>query len=248
MMETCFKRRPNRGRTIIFLLMICDAFAALVLSGLSHLDYFYVRGKFQWSLEAYSVYRATGTVVLVIGIFFGVVLMQKVLKISDIHLVLLSYLSAVADYAIKAFAVMSWHMYLGSDPGVGIPLMITVIGKPESAQGQREEVKRAGFSIDQIDIVKDIAYRRVGENFFFDKCHEWLLPSTGTSGIQLAVCCDHRRVSWRHLLNLCLCLRHYVCDVLKTPNTLKPRGWSTHRDSPMAPACESQMTWGERIT
>ncbi|GBP07952.1 Solute carrier family 46 member 3 [Eumeta japonica] len=133
MVETCLKRRPNRTRSIIFLLIICSAISILVINGLSNLEYLYTRQKLQWSLESYSIYGAVNTLVQVVGLLVGVTFMQKVLKISDIHLVLLSYLSIIGEYLIRAFAVKSWHMYLGTSvslfKGLASPLIRSIISK-----------------------------------------------------------------------------------------------------------------------
>ncbi|GBP07917.1 hypothetical protein EVAR_78072_1 [Eumeta japonica] len=130
LMKTCVKERPNRDRTILFLLIICYTFS---IPFTSSLDYMYTRNKLQWSLETYSVFSVVNTLMVITGSLVGVTILQKVLKINDMWLILLAYLSSMFDYFIKAFAILTWQMYVGAlismFSGLASPLLKSTLSK-----------------------------------------------------------------------------------------------------------------------
>ncbi|GBP07925.1 hypothetical protein EVAR_78079_1 [Eumeta japonica] len=130
LVRTCVKKRPNKRRRILFLLTIC---CALSVTFTASLDYLYTRNKLQWSLDIYAIYAVVNTLTAVIGLILGVTVLQKLLKVNDIWLTMLSYVSSVADNVIRAFAVVSWHMYLATSVslfrGLAQPILRSILSK-----------------------------------------------------------------------------------------------------------------------
>ncbi|XP_050352436.1 proton-coupled folate transporter-like [Nymphalis io] len=118
MVQECLKERPNRQRAQIFLLCLVRVLMVLAVFGTVGLEYLYTRQKLHWSLREYTKYSAVSTAMLFIGGFFGVIVVQKVLRLGDIIFAILISITAIADNLIKLFATKSWHMYLSS--GVSI--------------------------------------------------------------------------------------------------------------------------------
>ncbi|XP_064073712.1 probable peptidoglycan muropeptide transporter SLC46 [Vanessa tameamea] len=118
MVQECLKERPNRQRAQIFLLCLVRVLTVLAVFGTVGLEYLYTRQKLHWSLQEYTKYSAVSTAMLFLGGFFGVVVVQKVLRLGDIVFAIFILISATADNLIKLFAIKSWHMYLSS--GVSI--------------------------------------------------------------------------------------------------------------------------------
>ncbi|GBP07923.1 hypothetical protein EVAR_78077_1 [Eumeta japonica] len=131
LVRTCVKKRPNKRRKILFLLTLSCALSVSFTN--NNLDYLYTRNKLQWSLDIYSIYAVGYTITAVIGLILGVTVLQKMLKVNDIWLTMLSYVSSVAENVIKAFAVVSWHMYLSSSVslfrGLAQPILRSILSK-----------------------------------------------------------------------------------------------------------------------
>ncbi|XP_068620712.1 probable peptidoglycan muropeptide transporter SLC46 [Battus philenor] len=133
MLRECFKERPNHGRKLIFLLTAVRSISVFLLYGVGDLEYLYSREKLHWALEEYNTYSAVSTAIVFMGGFFGVLFMQKVLRMSDLFLAATAFLSAGAEYMIKAFAVTTWHMYLSVSTslfkGISGPLIRSFVTK-----------------------------------------------------------------------------------------------------------------------
>ncbi|KAJ2948403.1 hypothetical protein O0L34_g7641 [Tuta absoluta] len=133
MFRECFKRRPNKGRAQILLLTFANCLSVFIMYGMFSLDYLYTRKKLQWSMKEYTIFSAAGTTISFIGCFVGVGLIQKLLPVSDLAFTLVAFLSAVAEYFVRAFATTGWHMYLGASiaafKGLSSPLIRSFLSK-----------------------------------------------------------------------------------------------------------------------
>lgn len=109
----CFKKRPNKGRAQILLLAFANSSSVFIMYGLSGLEYLYTRQKVNWILKDYTVYSSVNTTISFFGSFIGFIILQKHFKIGDLVLVTIAFLSAIFEYAIKAVAINTWHMYFG---------------------------------------------------------------------------------------------------------------------------------------
>lgn len=100
-------------RAQLLLLTIANSLSIFVLYGLFSLSYMYTREKLHWALKDYTQYSAVTTTISFAGSFFGVAVLQKWLRIGDLAFAMIAFLSVTAEYLIKAFATVTWQMYLG---------------------------------------------------------------------------------------------------------------------------------------
>lgn len=112
--QTCFERRPNFERAIIWCVMICMGLGVFVMEGNFNVFYLFVREKFNWTVQEYTTYNAVGIVCGVIGGILGIVVLRKVLKFSVTSLALLGVGSAIIDSLILSLAIYPWHLYFGT--------------------------------------------------------------------------------------------------------------------------------------
>ncbi|CAK1552498.1 unnamed protein product [Leptosia nina] len=138
MISECFKERPNYTRAQILLLTVANSLSIFILYGTMSLGYLYTRQKLHWAIQQYTVYSAASTTISFFGSFIGVVLIQRLFKVTDLAFSIVAFLSSAAEYLIKAFAVTSWHMYLAA--GISLfrdlsaPLIRSMITKILPAQ------------------------------------------------------------------------------------------------------------------
>ncbi|XP_059060801.1 proton-coupled folate transporter-like isoform X1 [Achroia grisella] len=114
MITECFKKRPNNLRAQLLLLTFANCLSVFVLYGLTGVEYMYTREKLHWGMKDFTIFSAVSVLTSFIGSLIGVTVIQKLLGINDLVLSIISFLSAAAEYAIKAFAVLTWHMYLSA--------------------------------------------------------------------------------------------------------------------------------------
>ncbi|XP_013137271.1 PREDICTED: proton-coupled folate transporter-like [Papilio polytes] len=112
MVHECFKERPNHGRVQILLLIFVRCISVFLLFGTLGLEYLYSRTKLNWALDDYNTFSAVSTAILFVGSFFGIMVVQKLLRISDLTFAIMSMCMSGTEFFLKAFAVTSWQMYL----------------------------------------------------------------------------------------------------------------------------------------
>ncbi|CAK1584421.1 unnamed protein product [Parnassius mnemosyne] len=114
MVHKCFKKRPNHGRAQILLLTCANSLSVFIMYGLMNLEYDYTRAKLNWVIRQYTMYAAVNTTISFLGSFIGVLLLQRIFRISDLSFSVVAFLSSTTEYVIKTFAVTTWYMYLGA--------------------------------------------------------------------------------------------------------------------------------------
>ncbi|XP_068620175.1 probable peptidoglycan muropeptide transporter SLC46 [Battus philenor] len=133
MIEKCFKKRPNNGRAQILLLTFANSFSIFIMMGLMNLEYDYTRTKLHWAIKQYTTFSAVNTTISFVGSLIGVVLVQKLLRITDLTFSIIAFLSSTTEYIIKTFAVTTWFMYLGAGVslfrGLSSPLIRSMLTK-----------------------------------------------------------------------------------------------------------------------
>lgn len=114
MFRESLKRRPNRQRAQIYLICLTSVNYILGTLGPVGVEYFYTRQRLHWSLQEYTTYSSVSTAMTLVGGFFGVMVVQKILRAGDIVFAIAVICSAAASCIIKLFAYDTWHMYYGS--------------------------------------------------------------------------------------------------------------------------------------
>lgn len=117
MMRACFEQKPNFGRALLLLPVVAQGLSIFTIYGSQGLVYLYTRAKIQWTMKDYSTFSSISSVMWLAGSFFGVAVVQRVLRISDLNFIALAFISCIVEYTIKAFATKTWHMYLGKSFG-----------------------------------------------------------------------------------------------------------------------------------
>lgn len=130
---TCFKRRPNFDRIIIWLVIAAlgaSIFAlgkvdklfetvnrmiiAVIISEGSGTVYFlFLRERFGWTVKEYSFYDATAIVFMIIGNLVAIYGVKKLFNLSESVLAAIGFCSYAIASAIHAIAYEPWHLYLG---------------------------------------------------------------------------------------------------------------------------------------
>ncbi|KAJ8717954.1 hypothetical protein PYW07_005884 [Mythimna separata] len=117
MFRECFKRRPNNGRAQLLLLTLANSLSIFILYGIFNLEYLFTRQQLHWAMKEYTQFSAISTMIAFLGSFIGIALLQKLLRLSDLVVANLGFITNIADYMIRTFATKSWHMYLGASVG-----------------------------------------------------------------------------------------------------------------------------------
>lgn len=118
MFKTCFEKRPNYDRAIIWLTISSLGIAIFVMEGNSTVFYLFVREKFEWTVKDYTIYDSISIIIQIFGNIIGSYLLQKLLGFSITSLALIAYGSSVIDSVIKLTAVYPWHLYLSISAGI----------------------------------------------------------------------------------------------------------------------------------
>ena len=124
--STLFKRRQFKERRMVWFLIAIITLAVFTMHGNGTVNYLFVREKFGWALREWTIFDSTNTAITVGGLFFGLVVLKKLFKISDMSLAILALTSAIIDSTFKAFATQSYQMYLSSGFGV-FRLLVTPV-------------------------------------------------------------------------------------------------------------------------
>lgn len=124
--STLFMERPNKGRRTLWFLIVTNILAVFTMHGNGTVNYLFVREKFGWALRQWTIFDSTNNLITVFGLFFGLVVLKKFFKISDMKLAILAVLSAVIDSTFKALAAESYQLYVSSGFGL-LRLLVTPV-------------------------------------------------------------------------------------------------------------------------
>lgn len=99
--------------------------------------YLFVRDKFQWNVKEFTTFEGFSILVPILGNVFGILLLRKVSKhliyviiiliiqlylkicrLKLINLAILGLISNASNYLLRAFAAVSWELYLAILLGV----------------------------------------------------------------------------------------------------------------------------------
>ncbi|XP_039444141.1 tetracycline resistance protein, class D-like [Culex pipiens pallens] len=111
MSRTLVKVRPNNGRTIMWLLIAVGGMVEFAIAG-RVLFFLYTRRQFEWDVAMYSLWLSSELAIIMFGNFFGIFLMRKLFKMSDLGLLTLSTINHLGDYLIKGSARQGWQLFL----------------------------------------------------------------------------------------------------------------------------------------
>lgn len=75
--------------------------------------FLYLRSRFLWSLERYTIYSAAVGAYSILGTIFVVYVLHKVLEIPETVLILVGFLSVLDSSLMIGLATNSMHIYGG---------------------------------------------------------------------------------------------------------------------------------------
>lgn len=112
--HTCFKRRPNFDRVIIWLVIGALGASIFAMEGTGTVYFLFLREQFDWTVKEYSFYDATAILLMIIGNLVGMYGMKKMFGLSESMLAAIGFCSYAIDSGIRAVAYEPWHLYLAT--------------------------------------------------------------------------------------------------------------------------------------
>lgn len=122
--HTCFKRRPNFDRVIIWLVITALGASIFAMEGTGTVYFLFLRERFNWTVKEYSFYDATVIVFMIIGNLVGMYGVKKLFNVSESMLAAIGFCCYAIDNAIRAIAYKPWHLYLA----LGVSMMKGIAG------------------------------------------------------------------------------------------------------------------------
>lgn len=111
--STCFKRRPNCGRTVILLIVSSLVIMILIMEGELTTLYLYLRERFGWHLVDYTTYSSFAVLSAAIWTMV-VVWLISLLKLPEMPVSFVSACFRTLAAVVCALAPSSWYFYLGN--------------------------------------------------------------------------------------------------------------------------------------
>lgn len=113
MLKTSFKKRQHYDRCTVLCCIFCLSLYIFTINGEGSIIFLYLREKFQWSLEKYTLYSAFHNIAWIIGTMFGVFILQKVLRIPETILIFVGFVSMFNGALMIGLANTDWSIYGG---------------------------------------------------------------------------------------------------------------------------------------
>ncbi|KAH8314471.1 hypothetical protein KR059_009277 [Drosophila kikkawai] len=118
LVRTCFQRRPNYDRAIIWLTMVALTIAIFDMEGEGTVNYMFMQEQFNWTIKDFSLFNASRIVIQIVGSIVGMVVLRRVFKLSIVTMAMLSLACCVLESTVRATAVYWQEMYLGMTLGM----------------------------------------------------------------------------------------------------------------------------------
>ncbi|EDW85956.1 uncharacterized protein Dwil_GK23342 [Drosophila willistoni] len=118
LVRTCFQRRPNFDRTIIWLTMIALTLAIFDMEGENTVNYMFMREQFNWTIKDFSLFNAARIVIQIVGSILGMIVLRRFFKLSIITMAMLSLAACVLESTVRATAQHWEEMYVGMTLGM----------------------------------------------------------------------------------------------------------------------------------
>ncbi|KAH8353891.1 hypothetical protein KR067_000085 [Drosophila pandora] len=119
--STCQKPREHNNRSIVLIIMVVLLLTAFVSDGSNSVFYMFMRAKFHWSVKQFTEYESVSILVPAVAGSGGVIFiwsLRKCTKSTILWLALLSILSHATSSLMKAFALVSWQIYVAIGLGL----------------------------------------------------------------------------------------------------------------------------------
>ncbi|XP_050422784.1 proton-coupled folate transporter-like [Adelges cooleyi] len=112
-LKVTFRKRPNNDKSKIIVILIISLLAAAPNNGSSTITYLYTRVKFNWNEVKYSAFATYSLILDTIGLVFCAFVVNRIFKIGDELLGIISCLSQIVSGLIFATASTELLFYIG---------------------------------------------------------------------------------------------------------------------------------------
>lgn len=142
MLKTTFSPRESYVRCVLLMTIGIATVYILAANSDTSVFFLFVRKKFEWSLEQYTLYKSVKCVLWIVGIYLGLSVLHKLLKLAETPLLLLGFVSYFVSVLMQAFATEGWQLYLAGGvrciSGVISPMCRSLISKlvPKEESGR----------------------------------------------------------------------------------------------------------------
>ncbi|KAH8277556.1 hypothetical protein KR018_000688 [Drosophila ironensis] len=142
LVSTCIRKRENYDRAIIWMIMMSLALCVFAMEGEYTVNYMFMRKQFDFTVQDYSVFNAARVVVQVVGSTIAMILLRRLIGLSDITMTLFAFACCVFESTVRATAVYTSEMYLalvlGMMRGVMSPMCKAILSQvtPNSELGK----------------------------------------------------------------------------------------------------------------
>ncbi|KAF5308138.1 hypothetical protein FQR65_LT06317 [Abscondita terminalis] len=110
--KTVLKPRPHYGRGIILATFVILGLGIFALLGLGSVTYLYLRNRFAWSLEDCTYFTSVMTVIGILGGVLALIICYKVLKLTEVSILLLSFIVCTLSYIFQGLARNWLEIYI----------------------------------------------------------------------------------------------------------------------------------------
>ncbi|GJQ82696.1 hypothetical protein Trydic_g19708 [Trypoxylus dichotomus] len=112
MLETTFKVRENRGRLVLLTTLLSSTLCVLVGRADGSVIFQFLRQKLKWDLEHFTLFSSASTLLGFVGIAAGIALLHKLLKITELPLMILGVAFYLISALVQGWAYEDWHIYI----------------------------------------------------------------------------------------------------------------------------------------
>lgn len=118
MFEVVSKSRLLHERKTLWLLIVILMNQRANNAASMEVFYLFAREKFQWTLKEATIFESTSLLTAVLGSFVGLLMLKRLLKISDVLIAALAVSSSTLDAILRAAADSKVEMYFASSVGL----------------------------------------------------------------------------------------------------------------------------------
>lgn len=118
MLKAVVKSRLLHERKTLWLLIVILINQGANSTAAMEVFYLFAREKFQWTLKEATIFESTSLLTAVLGSFVGLLLLKRLLKISDVLIAAFAVSSSTLDAILRAAADNKMEMYFASSVGL----------------------------------------------------------------------------------------------------------------------------------
>ncbi|KAK4885298.1 hypothetical protein RN001_001569 [Aquatica leii] len=112
--KTTFKRRERYDRAMLLTVALLTVVFLLAATADGNIIFLYLRRKLNWTLTHYTLFASCRKISWIAGSIIGGLLLHKFLGIEESVIILLGFLSVMANAFIQGIATKDWHMYIAA--------------------------------------------------------------------------------------------------------------------------------------